>query len=154
MFRLAKNDRHNVLAITSVLLPSIASIIYYVYNNPIVFQALFGMLVVLGMFIMHRKAQSNKRSYTLALHSLFFFVLAFSVWNIDNLYCDYIRSARSFLTFPLNTLLQLHGWWHVLSALSFFYYIAAGVTCEFEWIRVSLWYGLIPVFSTEKQNVA
>jgi hypothetical protein len=152
VFRLAKKDRHNALAVLSVLLPLIAAAIYYVYKSPIVFQVLFGVLVALGMFAMYKKAQSDKLAYTLALRSLFFFMLAFLIWNIDSLYCDHIRHARSFLTFPINALLQLHGWWHFLSALSFLHYLAAGVILEFRWIGVSLWYGLIPVFSMEKQS--
>lgn len=142
-----------MLAVLSVLLPSAAGLVYYVYNSPIVFQVLFGVLVALGMFVMYRKVQRNKQAYALALRSLFFFILAFSIWNIDNLFCHHIRTARSLLAFPMDSLLQLHGWWHVLSALSFIHYLAADIISEFEWVRISLWCGLVPVFSTMKQNV-
>ncbi|KAI8322246.1 alkaline phytoceramidase [Martensiomyces pterosporus] len=40
----------------------------------------------------------------------------FFVWNIDNIFCHQLRSYRSYVNSPLDALLQLHGWWHILTA--------------------------------------
>ncbi|KAJ1902672.1 alkaline ceramidase ydc1, partial [Coemansia sp. IMI 209127] len=39
----------------------------------------------------------------------------FLVWNLDNVFCDQLRSYRSYVGMPLDTVLQLHGWWHILT---------------------------------------
>ncbi|KAJ1661709.1 alkaline ceramidase ydc1 [Coemansia sp. RSA 1646] len=39
----------------------------------------------------------------------------FFVWNLDNIFCNQLRSYRSYMEMPLNAVLQLHGWWHILT---------------------------------------
>ncbi|KAJ1838030.1 alkaline ceramidase ydc1, partial [Coemansia sp. RSA 2708] len=40
----------------------------------------------------------------------------FLAWNIDNVFCHNLRSYRGYVGTPLDALLQLHGWWHILTA--------------------------------------
>ncbi|KAJ2139330.1 alkaline ceramidase ydc1 [Coemansia sp. RSA 788] len=40
----------------------------------------------------------------------------FLVWNVDNIFCHQLRTYRSYLGMPLDGLLQLHGWWHIMTA--------------------------------------
>ena len=45
------------------------------------------------------------------------FLMGFVVWVIDSAYCDALRDARQALGIPLGFFLELHGWWHILTAV-------------------------------------
>ncbi|KAJ2720023.1 alkaline ceramidase ydc1 [Coemansia sp. Benny D115] len=40
----------------------------------------------------------------------------FFVWNLDNIFCHQLRTYRSHVGAPWDAFLQLHGWWHILTA--------------------------------------
>ncbi|KAK4450482.1 ceramidase [Podospora aff. communis PSN243] len=44
-------------------------------------------------------------------------VTAFVVWNVDSEWCFELRAIRHRLGLPWAWALELHGWWHVLTAL-------------------------------------
>ncbi|KAH8891657.1 alkaline phytoceramidase [Thozetella sp. PMI_491] len=44
-------------------------------------------------------------------------VVAFVIWNIDLEKCLQLRALRNRLGLPWAFLLELHGWWHILTAL-------------------------------------
>jgi dihydroceramidase len=46
-----------------------------------------------------------------------YLVLGFVLWNIDLVYCQQLRDLRVRIGLPWAWLLELHGWWHVLTAL-------------------------------------
>jgi len=52
-------------------------------------------------------------------------LLGFACWNVDNLFCPQLRMARAWLGPWLSWLLQLHGWWHVLTGIGAYTYIVA-----------------------------
>ena len=41
------------------------------------------------------------------------FLLGFTLWNIDNHFCNNLKSIRNQIG-PLGPATQLHGWWHIL----------------------------------------
>ena len=45
------------------------------------------------------------------------FVLGFGLWLVDCIYCDALRDVRETVGFPWGWLLQLHGWWHIATAV-------------------------------------
>ncbi|OAL28003.1 hypothetical protein AYO20_09625 [Fonsecaea nubica] len=45
------------------------------------------------------------------------FLMGFVVWAIDGAYCGALRETRKQLGIPLAFVLELHGWWHILTAL-------------------------------------
>ncbi len=45
------------------------------------------------------------------------FVVGFGVWVLDSAYCGTLRETRKSLGNPLGSLLELHGWWHILTAV-------------------------------------
>jgi dihydroceramidase len=45
------------------------------------------------------------------------FLMGFVVWVLDSAYCGALRETRKELGVPLGFLLELHGWWHVLTAV-------------------------------------
>lgn len=50
-------------------------------------------------------------------------VLAFILWNIDNIFCSNIAGFRSLLPTVLTPFLQLHGWWHLLAGYATYMHI-------------------------------
>ncbi|KAI1422317.1 ceramidase-domain-containing protein [Xylaria sp. FL1777] len=44
--------------------------------------------------------------------------IAYILWNIDLEFCAELRKLRHDLGLPLAWLLELHGWWHILTAMS------------------------------------
>lgn len=43
------------------------------------------------------------------------FLAGFALWGVDNKYCGTLRSWRRSIGLPWGTLLELHGWWHLLT---------------------------------------
>ncbi|KAI0476931.1 ceramidase [Xylaria cf. heliscus] len=44
--------------------------------------------------------------------------VAYILWNIDLEFCAELREIREHLGLPWAWLLELHGWWHILTAMS------------------------------------
>lgn len=50
--------------------------------------------------------------------ALFILLAAYALWNIDLEYCTELRRLRERIGLPWACILELHGWWHVLTAIS------------------------------------
>lgn len=48
---------------------------------------------------------------------------AYALWLVDVFLCDRLRGMREVVGLPWAWILELHGWWHVLTALAVYYYI-------------------------------
>ncbi|KAF4470589.1 YPC1-Alkaline Ceramidase [Fusarium albosuccineum] len=53
----------------------------------------------------------------ISIRGCLFFAVGYIAWLIDELACRYLIDARRTLGLPLAFLLELHGWWHVLTAI-------------------------------------
>lgn len=51
-------------------------------------------------------------------------MFAFLVWNVDLERCAELRDLKARAGVPWAWLLELHGWWHVLTAVGAFEYVA------------------------------
>lgn len=47
----------------------------------------------------------------------FWFIMGFLLWLIDGAYCAPLRAARETIGLPWAFLLELHGWWHILTSI-------------------------------------
>ncbi|KAI0156470.1 ceramidase [Xylariaceae sp. FL1272] len=50
--------------------------------------------------------------------ALILMIVAFVLWNIDLELCAELRKLRQQIGLPWAWLLELHGWWHILTAMS------------------------------------
>lgn len=50
--------------------------------------------------------------------ALVIFLVGYMVWNVDLEYCAELRAIRERVGLPAAWLFELHGWWHVLTAVS------------------------------------
>lgn len=147
--RFARDDRYNAVLLFSIASPAASSLYYFWHNDPLVHQFMFGLMIILNAAAIVYKLQKRPSPMVafLAYGSLGFFLVAFATWNVDNLCCRHLRLARGMLRPPLDVLLQLHGWWHMLSAMSAVWFMSAMMVAENRDRKLLLRfaYGLFPV---------
>ncbi|RKP10880.1 alkaline ceramidase 3-like protein [Thamnocephalis sphaerospora] len=103
--------------------------IYLFVKSPIFHQVFYGLLTAVMVvragynynIIPPCPAKDSLRR--LLLTSWIMYTLGFLVWNIDNNFCPQLRAIRASVGSPFDTLFQLHGWWHVLTAFGCFSFI-------------------------------
>jgi dihydroceramidase len=102
----------------------IMSAIYMRSGNLDVHMAMFvAMLALIGLrtvLLINRRAMSSKEKtkYIRKFGGVCaYLAVAFLLWNIDLQWCYELRSLRNRLGLPWAWLLELHGWWHVLTAV-------------------------------------
>ena len=116
-------------------LPVLITVVYLAYPNPVFHQVAFAALHLFMAyrvyFLLKRlppkqqltngeKANTLRRDADrLLVEGVGLTVLAFAIWNMDNVFCDGITSWRKDERVPywLGVLSQGHAWWHILSAL-------------------------------------
>ncbi|EWY95174.1 hypothetical protein FOYG_04291 [Fusarium oxysporum NRRL 32931] len=59
----------------------------------------------------------RKKFQNMAILGLGFFGFGYIVWLIDEFACRYLTSARHVVGLPFAFFLELHGWWHVFTAI-------------------------------------
>lgn len=102
-------------------LPTLITFIYLSYPNPIFHQVSYGAI---QLYITYRLQSLRARlppnsklsqDCTRLLNSgMALTVLAFGMWNVDNVFCEDITSAREGTWWGVLT--QGHAWWHVIVA--------------------------------------
>lgn len=55
--------------------------------------------------------------------AVFALIFGFTLWHIDLEYCAELRAARKAVGLPVAWFLELHGWWHVFTALGASWYM-------------------------------
>ncbi|KAL4897965.1 alkaline phytoceramidase [Aspergillus ambiguus] len=59
----------------------------------------------------------RKNVQHVALFGCFSFVFGYFVWLIDSYACRTLTDMRQFVGLPIAFLMELHGWWHVFTAI-------------------------------------
>lgn len=115
--------------------PTLITVVYLAYPNPLFHQFAFGLLHVLvayrSYYLIKRlppkqqpinggKVNTLRRDANhLFAEGVGLTVIAFAIWNLDNVFCDGITWWRKDERVPywLGALSQGHAWWHILTAL-------------------------------------
>lgn len=115
--------------------PTLITVVYLAYPNPLFHQIAFALLHVLvsyrSYYLIQRlppiqqpidgeKVNTLRRdAYRIFAEGVGLTVIAFAIWNLDNVFCDGITRWRKDERVPywLGALSQGHAWWHILSAL-------------------------------------
>lgn len=50
--------------------------------------------------------------------------LAYLLWNIDQHFCPLLTTLKRRIGLPFGMLLELHGWWHILTAIGAYIFMA------------------------------
>lgn len=116
---------------------ALSMILYVAFNVAVLFQILFGFhmaAIVVMSYRIYRHAPNNGNGgvslgncmfRALAINSLAFFL-----WLIDRHGCESLRYARKFIGQPWDSALQLHAWWHLLTAMGLIWFIAGLVIAD------------------------
>ncbi|KAL0475511.1 alkaline phytoceramidase [Neurospora intermedia] len=109
--------------------------VYYLYaKNPVFHQVAFALItattIFRGFYVMEYQLRPQLRErnptacsrimremWTLALVSIITFVGGFFIWNMDNIFCRHLTTAKNQLKLPWSIVLEGHGWWHILTGL-------------------------------------
>ncbi|KAJ2889318.1 alkaline ceramidase ydc1 [Coemansia aciculifera] len=92
-------------------------------QSPVFHQAAFALTVCGAVGFGHRRQcemtvsnRTRRMFQRLLLQGFLGMAGGFFVWNLDNIFCHHLRTYRAHVGMPLDAILQLHGWWHVLTA--------------------------------------
>ncbi|CCF58235.1 hypothetical protein KAFR_0E00810 [Kazachstania africana CBS 2517] len=124
-----------IIAIAIFALVTLTTWIYIDLKIPSIFQIFYGILtvgvVIISAIFTYTVIEENKESElvkrnlmtTMTMGSIIF-VMGFFCWQLDVHYCSFWRFLRrSYLHLPLGTLLELHGWWHILTGIGVYIFI-------------------------------
>ncbi|KAI8382370.1 alkaline ceramidase 3 [Blakeslea trispora] len=114
---------------------------YLLINNPVFHQVCYAALIlgiVYRSIVLHHQIPKDmtyerSRMQSLLWMSAFGFIIAFGLWNIDNVFCHHLRAWRHTVPLAIGALSELHGWWHIGTAIGCYYFV---VFCE--WIQPTL----------------
>jgi dihydroceramidase len=114
-------------AITAAIYTTVGgmSAVYMRSGNLLIHVSMFmAMLLLVGLrtvYLISRQAGASaqeKARYSWRFGGVCAYLgLAFLLWNIDLEWCHELRSLRDAVGLPWAWLLELHGWWHVLTAV-------------------------------------
>ncbi|EPE27582.1 hypothetical protein GLAREA_04373 [Glarea lozoyensis ATCC 20868] len=60
----------------------------------------------------------------LAVFGAIFFASGFAIWNVDIMMCNTLTAWKRTIGLPWSFVLELHGWWHILTGLGAYIFIA------------------------------
>ncbi|KAK1827202.1 ceramidase-domain-containing protein [Podospora conica] len=111
--------------------------VYYLYaKDPVFHQVAYGALTlattIRGFLATHselkpalrRRVPGESDAYIrqiqqLSLAGIYMFVGGFFLWNMDNIFCHHLKTARHQIGLPWSVVLEGHGWWHILTGLAY-----------------------------------
>ncbi|KAF8251487.1 alkaline phytoceramidase, partial [Wilcoxina mikolae CBS 423.85] len=89
----------------------------------------FGVMIVLVWYkclsLMKRVTDGRVKGEMTKLwrFGAFFFFSGYMMWLVDMFRCDDLRRMRATTGMPAGFVLELHGWWHILTALGVYDYM-------------------------------
>jgi dihydroceramidase len=51
-------------------------------------------------------------------------IIAYAIWNVDVHFCPQVIGAKRMVGFPASILLELHGYWHIMTGISAYTFMA------------------------------
>ncbi|KAI9365054.1 alkaline dihydroceramidase [Pilaira anomala] len=126
------------LPIALAVYSGIVSYAYIIINDPVFHQVAYALLVltvVIRSVLLVGKVPEGyvyekSRMRLLLWMAALGFIVAFILWNIDNQFCLSLRVWRTRVSTLTGSISELHGWWHIGTALGAYSFI---VFCE--WIQ-------------------
>ncbi|RKO92614.1 ceramidase, partial [Blyttiomyces helicus] len=119
--------RHRPLTVALLALYGLSTALIYLYlRAPIFFQSSFGILTFFQVLLNGVNVAWAAAAYPAHKRTLWggfaagvgAFLAAYALWTLDQKLCPTLQSTRAVLGYPLSPLLELHAWWHVLTAFA------------------------------------
>lgn len=91
--------------------------LYLLWPQPVFQHVSYGVLVLTSYALEIRllRIKGCQICKKLFILSTTIYLFGFLLWNIDNLFCNNLRSMRMKIPSAFDPLTQLHGWWHCLA---------------------------------------
>lgn len=117
-----------------ILIFSMATLLTYIYivsHIVILFQIIYGAITLIvvaisSSFALNLKApvEVKKNMYITMGIGIVLFSVGFVFWQLDQIFCTFwIYIRRNIILLPFGTLLELHGWWHLLTGMGVYTYL-------------------------------
>lgn len=105
--------------------------IYLIFKDPTIHQAGYALINAIVIWFAYRLTSqfvddpiAKRNLQNAMLLGICLFLTGYFVWQLDVHFCKFwITIRRSYLRLPLGVLLELHGWWHLLTGLGVYFYI-------------------------------
>jgi hypothetical protein len=101
----------------------VSTFAYLVLKTPLLFQISYGFLVTITLYldicVVKYKPCDVRVFYTAAI----FYYTGFVLWNIDNMFCDYLQELRKLIPFIFSPFTQFHALWHCLAGYGSYLHI-------------------------------
>ena len=150
--------RHSpALAAFLAVLCTAVTIVYVMWQEPAFHQACYGAMVVFltgnCLRIAYRDRATEPERTSFIVQAVVLFLVAWGLWNIDIHYCVQLKDLRAQMGWAA-PLLELHGWWHILTAYSSYLQVlfsshvqmrTCGKPCT---LRYALPFGLLPYIAS------
>jgi hypothetical protein len=127
---------------TSLLL-RVPSLTYSAYlPNPIYHQIAFAAILISSvgrlLYLTHclPASSSKHKLINTFLKGIAIFAGGFGIWNIDNIFCDQLRTIRDFLGPVLGMVVQGHGFWHLMTGYGSYLIFTAAICKSFLFIVI------------------
>ncbi|KAB8209839.1 alkaline ceramidase family protein [Aspergillus parasiticus] len=127
-------SRRQSVMVAVLLWSSLMSlVVYHVRTDDLLLHSLSfaGMVIGIGIRTMQlinartlAGSPARKQIWGMVRFGAVIFNLGFYLWVIDGWICGFLRSARERIGLPLAFLLELHGWWHILTGIGAYIFIA------------------------------
>lgn len=109
--------------------------VYHYLGNPVFHQNAYAVLTVIvigrSWYQVHTKVKTTSPEHYINMRDMVLLGLAsvtaaFTLWNLDTIFCSPITSLRRQVGMPWGFLLEGHAYWHLLTGLGGYYYITYG----------------------------
>lgn len=117
----------------------VIAVIYHYLGDPVFHQNAYAILTatVIGRSwyqvqtqVKNTSPESYKSMRDMVLLGLVSVTAAFTLWNLDTIYCRHLIAARRRVGMPWGFLFEGHAYWHLLTGLGGYYYITYGKRCK------------------------
>ncbi|KAF2497727.1 hypothetical protein BU16DRAFT_525336 [Lophium mytilinum] len=122
-------SRRRILASLTLLLETINTLNFITSKNTFLHQISFvSMLAFVTVLLMVRveRVRANKlkqRLRRLYMTGILLFLVGYALWQLDFHTCASMRELRHRIGMPMSWVFELHGWWHVCTAVAGYNYI-------------------------------
>ncbi|KAH6670274.1 dihydroceramidase [Plectosphaerella plurivora] len=72
---------------------------------------------------MGRPVEEQRRMMKIFWRAFWNLVIGYALWNVDLEFCLNLRAVRETIGMPWSWVLELHGWWHILTAVGASYFV-------------------------------
>ncbi|KAI1358752.1 ceramidase [Xylaria arbuscula] len=101
---------------------------FYVWTGKIIYHVIgfsmaIALIIVRGIYLFYWREPTFPQSKVTEWRvrgriALILMGVAYIIWNIDLEFCAELRKLRGYIGLPWAWLLEFHGWWHILTAMS------------------------------------